>query len=460
MISTISNFIPTKKAGGGGVSISANWVAVGRGGLIAKSSDGNLWSPAGSVGGITEYGYGVAYGKDGAGAGLWVAVGGGSIIAKSSDGNLWSPAATVSGVSGKGGITNFAYGVAYGKDSSGGNLWVAVGQGSVIAKSSDGNLWSQAINVGGLTYGYGVAYGKDGAGGNLWVAVGGGSIIAKSSDGNLWSPAATVSGVSGKGGITNGRGIAYGRDGSGANLWVAVGDDGGIAKSSDGNLWSAAATSADGSKGGITTFGYGVAYGKDSSGAGLWVAVGNSGVIAKSSDGNIWSPAGSLGGITYGACVAYGKDDTGAGLWVVGGNDGILAKSSDGNLWSRAGSLGGINSAGWGVAFKNEEIPPIVLIGNDGTYSYAYTNDLLLLKWSYGNIGSTYANFVPLSIGCGIYNSAPLWVAIGKSGTTFYSSVSTNGTIWSVRSSSINSIFNGSTGFISNSLSFGYSFIV
>ncbi len=44
--------------------MTANWVAVGAGGLIAKSSDGNLWSAAGSKGGLSTYGLGVAYGKE------------------------------------------------------------------------------------------------------------------------------------------------------------------------------------------------------------------------------------------------------------------------------------------------------------------------------------------------------------------------------------------------------------
>ena len=243
----------------------------------------------------------------------WVAVGAGGFIANSTDGNTWTPAATVTGVSGKGGITQ-GQGVAYGKDNLGAGLWVAVGQGGVIAKSTDGNVWTPAAtstygNVGGLTSGYGVAYGKDNLGGNLWVAVGDGGVIAKSTDGNVWTPAATVTGVSGKGGLTSGYGVAYGKDNLGAGLWVAVGDGGLIAKSTDGNTWTPAATSADGSKGGITDVGEGVAYGKDNLGAGLWVAVGSGGLIAKSTDGNVWTSAassadGSKGGLTtrgYGA---------------------------------------------------------------------------------------------------------------------------------------------------------------
>ena len=77
------------------------------GGIIAKSSDGNTWSPAASTGGIATSGRGVAYGKDGAGQGLWVAVGRVGLIAKSSDGNQWSTAVNV------GGITTSGWGVAF-----------------------------------------------------------------------------------------------------------------------------------------------------------------------------------------------------------------------------------------------------------------------------------------------------------------------------------------------------------
>jgi len=127
---TFNSVARLPKKTGGGISVTANWVAVGAGGLIAKSSDGNLWSPAGIKGGIATAGAGVAYGKDGTGAGLWVAVGEGGLIAKSSDGNLWSTAGN------KGGITTYGIGVAYGKDGTGAGLWVAVGAGGLIAKSS------------------------------------------------------------------------------------------------------------------------------------------------------------------------------------------------------------------------------------------------------------------------------------------------------------------------------------
>ena len=312
MISSMGNFLPKKTvfAGGGVVSVTGQWVAVGRGGVIAKSTDGNVWTPAAgpatNKGGIIDYGFGVAYGKDNLGAGLWVAVGYDGVIAKSTNGNTWSAAAS------KGGITTVGYGVAYGKDGLGNGRWVAVGDGSFIAHSPDGNTWTAA---------------------------------ATSADGS-------------KGGIYyNGFGVAYGKDNLGAGLWVAVGQGGVIAKSTNGNTWTAAA-----STGGIISYGYGVAYGKDASGAGLWVAVGGSGLIANSPDGNTWTPAASKGGITgYGRGVAYGKDNLGAGLWVAVGQGGLIAKSTDGNTWTPAASTGGLAIQGFGVAFNKNIYEPFFI---------------------------------------------------------------------------------------------------
>ena len=356
--------MPKKAAGRR--DVSANWVAVGWGEIIAKSSNGNDWTAAaGSTtnkGGLTS-GRAVAYGKDGTGAGLWVAVGGGVIIAKSSDGNVWTPAATNPNIVGKAGIQS-GYGVAYGKDGTGAGLWVAVGDGLLIAKSTDGNVWTPTAFVdgingkGGITnYGYGVAYGKDGNGAGLWVAVGEGGLIAKSTDGNVWSAAVTFGDLT-----TRVRGVAYGKNNSGSGLWVVVGQGAIIASSSNGSYWTAAPTNPDFvGKGGLTS-GYGVAYGKNALGAGLWVAVGQGGIIAKSPNGYNWTPAytsvaGNVGGITgIGTAVAYGKDGNGAGLWVAVGDGGIIAKSTDGNIWTPAATKGGITTYGWGVAFKNEII--------------------------------------------------------------------------------------------------------
>jgi hypothetical protein len=343
----------------GGVSVTGQWVAVGQGGLIANSTDGNVWTPAASKGGLSTNAYGVAYGN-----GLWVTVGqsvstsGG--IAISTDSKNWSPA----------GLTNNFNGgvrVAYGKDVSGNGLWVSVGSGPIIiAKSTDGNVWTPAAGVannkGGITdIANDVAYGEDGTGNGLWVAVGRGGKIAKSTDGNVWTTVNTITGL----GINEGLGIAYGKDNLGNRLWIATGDYGLVVKSTDGNNWSTAAGTFDSQSnyniGGITGSIQDVAYGKDSTGARLWVAVGDSGMIAKSTNGNNWSPvdgpSNNKGGITNIAfSVAYGKDNLGNGLWVAVGRGGIIAKSTDGNVWTpAAGSAtnkGDITSIGYGVAYN------------------------------------------------------------------------------------------------------------
>ena len=97
-----------------------------------------------------------------------------------------------------------------------------------------------------------------------------------------------------------------------------------------------------------------MAYGKDGSGTGRWVAVGGGSIIAYSADGNTWTAAASTGGITgYGFGVAYGKDGTGAGLWIAVGQDGLIAYSADGNTWTAAATKGGITLSGNGVAYKD-----------------------------------------------------------------------------------------------------------
>jgi hypothetical protein len=68
-------------------------------------------------------------------------------------------------------------------------LWVAVGDGSKIATSPDGNIWTAASNVDGISYGYGIAYGQDGTGAALWVVNGGKTM--SSSTGTSWTAASS-----------------------------------------------------------------------------------------------------------------------------------------------------------------------------------------------------------------------------------------------------------------------------
>ena len=179
---------------------------------------------------------------------------------------------------------------------------------------------------------------KPAGGGVNWVTVGTGSPIITSSDGLIWNAASSF------GGLTTGYGVAYGKDGTGAELWVAVGAGSAIAKSSDGSSWK----SAD-SSGGLI-IGYGVAYGKDNTGAGLWVAVGTGSKIVKSTDGTNWSaaqsPYGNIG--TKGWCVSYGN-----GIWIAGGDNTRIVRSINGTDWSAVTTIGNLGSNVYGVVYDN-----------------------------------------------------------------------------------------------------------
>ena len=180
------------------------------------------------------------------------------------------------------------------KASSG--LWVAVGGGSRVATSTTGTTWAGA-NIGGFNVDVNtVAYGN-----GLFVAGGGGRLI-KSINGTSWTETSLVVGT-----FYGPWVIAYGKDGSGAELWVAAGNK--IIISPNGTTnWTSAAVS-------IADLNY-MAYLN-----GLWVGVGLGGMLAKSTDGTNWtSTTGTLGSLGNTNCIEYGKDGSGAGLWIaVGG---------------------------------------------------------------------------------------------------------------------------------------------
>ena len=226
-------------------------------------------------------------------------------------------------------------------------IWVAGGEGTnKIVTSRNGTDWSPATLVGGITTGYSVAYN----GVDKWVACGDGSVLATSSDGTNWYaiPSAQVSTIAAM------YGVSYGKNGAGAGLWVAVGQD--IRYSSNGTSWTITTTAK-------FSTGFSVAYGKDDLGAGLWVMVGtdrdgdyNHALIAYSSNGSAWTtvPSASLGGLYQSGnnnsnifSVTYGN-----GLWVAGGSYGsIIATSISGKSWNAVPSKGGITSAS-GIAYK------------------------------------------------------------------------------------------------------------
>lgn len=84
----------------------------------------------------------------------------------------------------------------------GNGLWVVVGDGSVIAYSTDRTSWTGVplADCGGITAGYSVVYGN-----GRWVIVGQGSKIATSTNGTIWSAITSTE----QGGLTVGFGIGF-----------------------------------------------------------------------------------------------------------------------------------------------------------------------------------------------------------------------------------------------------------
>ena len=140
-----------------GESATTLYVAVGEGGLILLSSDGDAWTQASSSGSITTSRLtGVSYGN-----GLWVAVGENtSTIINSSDGDTWTLATSSGDVT-----TEPLQDVAWG-----GSFFVAVGEGATVIHSNDGDTWTTATNVMSALDLQSVAY--DGT--SWWVTVGDG----------------------------------------------------------------------------------------------------------------------------------------------------------------------------------------------------------------------------------------------------------------------------------------------
>ena len=113
---------------------------------------------------------------------LWIAVGNGTnSIARSTDGLTWSGL-------GKTTFTAGGYGIAYGKDTSGNNVLVAVGQGgnTVAYSTNNGNTWTGLTTTVFSNQGFKILYDPNAF---LWIAVGNGTnnIATSTSPTTSWS---------------------------------------------------------------------------------------------------------------------------------------------------------------------------------------------------------------------------------------------------------------------------------
>ena len=106
--------------------------------------------------------------------------------------------------------------------------------------------------------------------------------------------------------------VAYG-----GGVYVAVGDNGIIFTSSDGVSWTL-------QESGVVSNLHGVTYGN-----GLFVAVGDGGTVLTSSDGKTWTGQTAGSGTTSYLGVTYGNN-----LYVAVASDGTIITSSDGATWA------------------------------------------------------------------------------------------------------------------------------
>jgi len=200
--------------------------------------------------------------------------------------------------------------------------------------------------------------------------------------------------------------IAYGN-----GKFVAVGDAGKMAYSSDGRIWTA--IPAGTTNGTTTTFGpnhiVSVAYGNVNSTPRFVAGGNNCGKMAYSSDGVSWtavtdSKFGTSDHINAIACGSYGT-----GGYVAGGSDGKMAYSTTGISWTAVSSQ--LPTHIFSIAFSNSRY---VAVGDSGKIAYSGNST----NWTVvsNTFGTSHIRGVVSWGGNGYY------IAVGDSGKTAYSS--------------------------------------
>lgn len=194
--------------------------------------------------------------------------------------------------------------------------------------------------------------------------------------------------------------------------FVAVGDNGTIAHSSDGERWTAVGD-------GATSAGL---YGLTWNGT-RFVAVGEWGTIVYSSDGVHWTsasnnPTEELIGDTNYVRGLYSTTWNGERFVAVGG-EGTIAHSSDGDYWTRASDSA---TSAWlyGVTWNGERF---VAVGESGTIVHSNDGD----RWTAASYSATSRELR------GVAWNGTRFVAVGAEGTTLHSS---DGDHWTAASDS------------------------
>ena len=255
---------------------------------------------------------------------------------------------------------------------------------TVVAAPSFTTVTSSAsIFTGGI---YSVAYGN-----NKFVAGGNAGYIAYSTNGTTWTDSTPSRGRS-----YIVQGITYGTQ------FVAVGYYGRIDYSSDGTSW----TNVTDTTFGISDYIYDVAYGNS-----RYVAVGKNGKMAYSTNGSTWT---AVTDSTFGTSTIYGITYA-AGKFVAVGASGKMAYSTNGTTWTTVAdskfSTSTINGITYGGASGKEKF--IAVGGNYIAYS---TDGITWTSLSqYFSTGGLFGGFNRVTWGGNKY------VAVAGSGNMYFS---------------------------------------
>lgn len=183
---------------------------------------------------------------------------------------------------------------------------------------------------------------------------------------------------------------------NGSDLWVAVGGTGSIQTSPDGETWTK--RTAAGNK----TL-YDVAH----NGSNLWCAVGAQGQIETSPDGITWTARTAAGGYT-GDFQAIAHDQS--GLWVAVGQTGEIQTSSNGITWIARSAAGGYTANWDGVAYGNGNW---VIVGQKTTSPFDG-------KINMSSTGGVWSDVTPPSTAEGLvdvgYDGSSQFLIAGRSG--------------------------------------------
>jgi len=366
---------------------SSTFVSVGPNSTIANSTTGtNNWNVINSsvtTGSLKAVVFGTTY----AGTPLFVAGGAGNFqapaILTSMDGFNWQLDTDPSIDNEVKFYDSFINGLAFGKNSTGVNYFVATvnttpgylySWDSVIISSSNAVVWTTNYISNYLLNG--ITYGKNAAGTPLFVAVGNQGWVVWSSNLTVlpawnFSPSAFLEAA---GASLNA--ATYGSTLSGTPLFVAVGSAGTILISADGMTWNPATSaslppSSD-------TFN-GVTFGNK-----LFVAVGSGGVIFTSSDGNSWYAQ------TSGTTANLNAVSFANGLFAaVTGNNGsgaAILVSTNGVNWTPSSFVApnSLNAVAFGYTFGNNQF---IAVGGEGAILGSVLS--AILPGQYGTNGFT-----------------------------------------------------------------------